>query len=1142
MQTAKDFPDLNKFLKALCLEGIPIGPYELIRLQHVFDLEPTLDQEQLKALLACTLIKQPTQRETFEMLFSEWYQRAEAQTGGPKEFGILESTLGPIKTPNASVSTPSTPSSSIHSPDDQKDPASSHPSGQEQVQRKRRWGLIVAVVLGLGLLSYPLVAPYISKLFLLQYPPPPPPPPPPSGQIIEREGDLPSQPVEFYSTWVPTPTIPDPPLVNPLWFALGLSLLALANGGLLWWRYQHRSTIPEQEEPPGAGPQWLPLLEQQLSGPELLQRDELQAAIWGVERFVSEDETRTVDIDQTVSATANAGGQPEIRYERAIYPREVWLWRDVMVQDPTVDRLIDELESCLRLAGLPVRVGIFIGTPLLVQWREGQEFSPLIIEGHRQNALVIILTDGYGISLALEPDLDKNALNNLLRAFGEWPRLTFVDLGNGQHRLAKRLSKTGLACISVEDIPDFLGAGPMKPSRSQAKDAALVGDLHAWAATTALSPEPVADEDAHALRNALELSLPAWQFRNLCSAAGGYYGRLVWTPSQRVDLLNWLAQCSVTKGEIAENSLLDRALNYWLKRYKADSQQREQHQNILLPWKRTPAEQRERMEIALLELWREPRQAIPALYRLKDHLGSEIRERLSGLTDWSRHQSQSGLVHLPWQTETLPTRLQLMLSELGFSRYKTQPVKGLQSPPQLWLAVGLSAGLFLGGIGWCILGPSTPILDPHLPSPFPVIQTFQQSTIGDYQLTIGTPKELQIKTAPAYSTIPVSWEWKTQQPNIEKSGNSQLWRAGTLAQPIRGCEDNWPARSLFIIQAAPTDKSARQLAIQLLDRGSADRVLLGTDWPEHVDKLVQGASGLSGNQQLVIVAPRGAPIPAIDFPGAVGVIRSSLFATLAKRLESFSGVRPLPEIWPKPEGNGQLMLRSGPEEEKDEKTGITFVKVCGGTFMMGTEKEKTKYDNETPPHPVTLDTFEISKTETTNGQYQLFQKEYKGEENLPAVNVSWDDAKAFCKNFGYALPTEAEWEYAARGGSTTRWSFGDDEKQLGDYGWFSENSKGSSPVGQKLPNPLGLYDMHGNVWEWVEDCYDTDSYKDRSPFITNPLVGQGGISSCDTRVLRGGSFRADAEFLRSAFRSWLEPLSRSDFIGFRCVRRPRRQS
>ena len=141
------------------------------------------------------------------------------------------------------------------------------------------------------------------------------------------------EPTEQFWTWIPefNVTTPEPPLIDPVWLTLALALLSLGGGAFLWWRYNRRIDIPPAEESPGPGPAWLPLFAPEPIGPELLNRDELRAAVWGVERFVSEDETHRVDVGNTVAATAKAGGLPTIRFEPAVYQREVWLWRDEMV-------------------------------------------------------------------------------------------------------------------------------------------------------------------------------------------------------------------------------------------------------------------------------------------------------------------------------------------------------------------------------------------------------------------------------------------------------------------------------------------------------------------------------------------------------------------------------------------------------------------------------------------------------------------------------------------------------------------------------------------------------------------------------------------------------------------------------------------
>ena len=182
--------------------------------------------------------------------------------------------------------------------------------------------------------------------------------------------------------------------------------------------------------------------------------------------------------------------------------------------------------------------------------------------------------------------------------------------------------------------------------------------------------------------------------------------------------------------------------------------------------------------------------------------------------------------------------------------------------------------------------------------------------------------------------------------------------------------------------------------------------------------------------------------------------------------------------------------------------------------------------------------------EVTQAQYEQVMgvnpSEYKGANN-PVEMVSWEDAVEFCRRLSelpaekaagnvYRLPTEAEWEYACRAGTTTKFSFGDDESDFGEYGWYRENSgRTTHPVGSKLPNAWGLYDMHGNVWEWCQDWYG--DYPSGS--VTDP----SGATSSSFRVLRGGGWDYSADGCRSAFRGRDLPSCR-DYgrLGFRVVR------
>ena len=175
----------------------------------------------------------------------------------------------------------------------------------------------------------------------------------------------------------------------------------------------------------------------------------------------------------------------------------------------------------------------------------------------------------------------------------------------------------------------------------------------------------------------------------------------------------------------------------------------------------------------------------------------------------------------------------------------------------------------------------------------------------------------------------------------------------------------------------------------------------------------------------------------------------------------------------------------------ENSIGMVLVPIPAGEFLMGSpETEPGRRDNEVQ-HQVTLTKpFLLGVHEVTQGQWQAVMgtTPWKGKEfvkegdDYPATYVSWHDAVEFCRKLSekegleYRLPTEAEWEYACRAGTTTAYSFGDDASELGEYAWYRENARNvgqkyAHTVGQKKPNPWGLYDMHGNVWEWCSDWY-----------------------------------------------------------------------
>ena len=200
-----------------------------------------------------------------------------------------------------------------------------------------------------------------------------------------------------------------------------------------------------------------------------------------------------------------------------------------------------------------------------------------------------------------------------------------------------------------------------------------------------------------------------------------------------------------------------------------------------------------------------------------------------------------------------------------------------------------------------------------------------------------------------------------------------------------------------------------------------------------------------------------------------------------------------------------------------------FVRVEPGVFQMGSDNGDA---NEKPVHEVEISTgFWLGQYEVTKAQWEAVMEppsNYRTRwaalsESQPAIGISWNAAQAFIDRLNaaagarrYRLPTEAEWEYACRAGMPTRWSFGDDERRLEHYAWYRDNASGVNEVGQKRPNFWGLYDMHGNVQEWVQDRYGEDYY------ANSPVMDPAGPDTGNARVRRGGIYNNRAESVRSA--------------------------
>lgn len=249
-----------------------------------------------------------------------------------------------------------------------------------------------------------------------------------------------------------------------------------------------------------------------------------------------------------------------------------------------------------------------------------------------------------------------------------------------------------------------------------------------------------------------------------------------------------------------------------------------------------------------------------------------------------------------------------------------------------------------------------------------------------------------------------------------------------------------------------------------------------------------------------------------------------LTASLALSISSLSSCGKAPRS-----GAARVSLPSGGTVD------LELVNLPGGTFQMGSSKGA---ETEKPVHGVTVKPFAIGKYEVTQAQWESVMGESnpstnKSSKDLPVENVSWNDIQSFLRRLGngYRLPTEAEWEYAARGGKASEFYFGEDAAKSGEFSWFNGNSTTTHQVGTKPANPFGLFDIYGNVFEWCEDDWF-------QTYDGAPVDGRAWIAAPreSMRVLRGGSFSADEVSARSADRARNDAGYRSADVGFRLAK------
>lgn len=1162
--TAPD-PGLDALLAALRGAGIQVGVDEILRLRLVFARAAHLDGDELREVIAAVLVKSVEERAVFDQVFSGWLSSAERILAPPETRDRKAAPRVVQTTKGRSFRRPS-------------------------LRRLAAPAILAAAVAGgaAGVHFWPAT----------NGPPDPAdagPAPIPSASASAAPIDAPDARPTTFPAYVPTITVTRvrPPRIVE-WAAATFVLLT---GVALWIIVSRRFALPPRDPlPTRPGPPAIRISPPSARGPELLGARDEEALVGGVRRYVSEEPTHALDLDRSVSATVRAAGLPTLRFARARHTREVWLWIDESANDPTLARYASEIATSLRQVGLPVEEATFWAVPDLLRRRDRTEVTPGELDERRDAAVVAVLTDGRLLRKAHEAENQRRDLSALLRGLSGWPRLAFADFAGGDHDLAGILRPHGIPILPPAQLAAFLAGDLDDEARAavvSGDDRDLRGDARAWAAACALCPEPVDEETALALRRHLGLRAPPPAIRALWASARGVGGKLSWSRRDRAALLGWLvhAEALDPRGEVPEKSLLGSALQFWDGVYAAEDERRKAA-DAVVPWNDTPAERNLRMKRALLGLWDRPDASAKTLYRLYEgETAEEIEAHVSWLLPRDGGDTAEGVV-LPWRMADRPASARVMLGAMGMGS-ACRPVRRevLKRPGRLSLAVGVCVGAGVGMVGNVVQQRNTLTTHHEGQSPPWTIIGIDDASDTWSLATQFTDTEFRV---PEGFEATVRWAPGDAPCTKKLDGGAEIWWCGsqTRNKPREKVDDATSraplVRRAVTLYAKPSDPGARTLATRLLDGDSADVVMFTEELTYDKTRLFARDPWSATNWSITIV-PKRRDI-TLRLSSANTVMSSDATWTDMADALLFQGQRPMSFVWPSvgvfqgsqepfAEADMELPLyvmlngvgAPPPAPVPQPRCPEGMVLIPGGTFTMGpSEPDKGPAHEVKLSHPYCMD-----KNEVTVAAYRACTNiarngvqcastaktdksgrcnEYRRDREDHPINCArWDQADAYCRWTGGRLPTEAEWEYAARGalGQPYPWGKLAPKETLlnacgsecaitrqetamypGNDGWPESAPVGTFPAGA---SPFGLLDMAGNVSEWVADWYEPYT-RPKEPAL-DPKGPDKPIKD-PRHIMRGGAWdNLTPSKVSTTYRLTLAT-SDNHTVGFRCARDP----